>query len=201
MSPSCLMQQVLGDDWQRLPPALKKHHLAQRYADLGHLDIVYPPFMQACLNLLSWFGVLFNHRGKALATQVVKTIDGHQLHWKRRIQLPDGQVMTFNSRWETAGDHAIIEYVNAFLGLKMRLRVADGLIHYEGVYFVLKLGMVKLPIPEWLILGHCIIVEKALDEDHFHMEFHLQHPLLGRLYHYRGRFHTASQSGKIIMVT
>ena len=196
MSPSCLMQQVLGDDWQRLPPALKKHHLAGHHnADVGHLHIDYPPFMQACLNLLSWFGVLFNHRGKALTTQVVKAMDGHQLHWKRRIQLPDGQVMTFNSRWEAVGDHAIIEYVNAFLGLKMRLRVANGLI-YEGMHLVLKLGRVKLPIPEWLLLGHCLIVEKALDEDKFHMEFHLQHPLLGRLYSYSGYFHTISQPAK-----
>ena len=200
MSPPCLMQQVLGEDWQRLPPALKKHHLAQHYADVGHLDIDYPPFMQACLNLLSWFGVLFNHRGKTLATQVVKAMDGNQLHWKRSIQLPDGRVMTFNSRWQAAGDHAIIEYVNAFLGLKMRLHVTDGLI-YEGAHLVLKLGVVKLPIPEWLLLGHCVIIEKALDEDNFHMEFHLQHPLLGRLYCYRGRFHTISQPGKIIMET
>ena len=192
MSPPCLMQQVLGDDWQRLPPALKKHHLAQRYADLGYLDVDYPPFMQACLNLLSRFGVLFNHRGKGLTTQVVKAMDGHQLHWKRRIQLPSGRAMTFNSRWEVAGDHAIIEYVNAFLGLKMRLRVADGLF-YEGTHLVLKLGRVKLPVPEWLLLGHCVIAEKALDENHFHMEFHLQHPLLGRLYRYRGCFHSISQ--------
>ena len=119
MNPSCLMQQVLGDDWQRLPPALKKHHQAGHNADLGHLDIDYPPFMQACLNLLSWFGILFNHRGRAFTTHVVKTMDDNQMHWKRHIQLPDGREVTFNSSWEAAGDHAIIEYVNAFLGLKI----------------------------------------------------------------------------------
>ena len=80
----------------------------------------------------------------------------------------------------------------------MRLRVADGLI-YEGAHLVLKLDVVKLPIPEWSLLGHCVIMEKALGEDNFHVEFHLQHPLLGRLYCYHGRFHTISQPGKIIM--
>jgi len=127
-------------------------------------------------------------------------MDGNQLHWKRHIQLPDGREMTFNSRWEAAGDHAIIEYVNAFMGVKMQLQVADGLV-YEGVHLVLKLGLIRLLLPEWLLLGHSHIVEKALDEDHFHMEFHLQHPLLGRLYRYRGYFHTISQPGKIIMET
>ena len=187
MSPPCLMQQVLGDDWQRLPPALKKHHLAQHNTDLGQLDIDYPSFMQFFLNLLSWFGILFNRRGRGFATEVVKSMDGNQLHWKRSIRLSDSRRMTFNSRWVAAGDHCIIEYVNFFLGLKMRLRVVDGLI-YEGVHLVVNLGILKLPVPECLLLGHCLIREKALGEDQFHMEFHLQHPLLGRLYSYNGRF-------------
>ncbi|BAO43641.1 DUF4166 domain-containing protein [Thiolapillus brandeum] len=180
------MQQVLGEDWQRLPPALKRHHQAQDNMDLGYLDIEYPPFMQAYLNLLFRLGALLNRRGKGLVTQVVKTMEGTSQGWRRCIHLPNGRILEFSSHWEAAGDHTIIEYVNPFMGLKMKLRVADGL-HYEGVCLILRLGGLKLPLPEWL-LGHTSIVEQALNHQYFHMDFQLQHPWLGRLYRYRGDF-------------
>jgi hypothetical protein len=45
-----------------------------------------------------------------------------------------------------------------------------------------------LPIPEWLVLGHTTIVEEAIDETHFVMDFRLTHPLLGEVFRYSGKF-------------
>jgi hypothetical protein len=50
------------------------------------------------------------------------------------------------------------------------------------------LGLGWLPIPEWLVLGHTTIVEVALDDRHFAMDFRLTHPLLRQVFRYNGEF-------------
>jgi hypothetical protein len=85
----------------------------------------------------------------------------------------------------------LIEYVNSVLGLQMAACLKDGQLHYRGVRFVAKLGALRLPIPEWLALGHTTIVEEAVDENHFVMDFRLTHPLFGQVFRYSGKFESA----------
>jgi hypothetical protein len=56
------------------------------------------------------------------------------------------------------------------------------------VRFVAKLGRWLLPIPEWLVLGHTTIVEQAVDDTHFEMDFRLTHPWFGQVFRYAGTF-------------
>ena len=58
---------------------------------------------------------------------------------------------------------------------------------------VAKLGPLTIPIPEWLTLGHATIVEEALDDTHFAMDFRLTHPLFGQLFRYSGTFEAATR--------
>lgn len=185
-----LMQQVLDDQWTQLPPALQAHYALNDNRDIGVLDIEYPDFMQCYLNLIFLFGALINRRGKQTPTIVQKWMQGQTQHWKRTIRFGDGKEIIFQSRWEYAGPHELIEYVNAFMGLRMATYVRDNKLIYRGISLVLKLGPIKLPIPEWLVLGHTTIEEKALDNNYFEMDFKLQHPLFGMIYRYTGIFHT-----------
>ena len=52
------------------------------------------------------------------------------------------------------------------------------------------IGLDQLPIPEWLALGHTTIVEEAVDESQFRMDFRLTHPLFGQVFRYAGIFDT-----------
>lgn len=47
-----------------------------------------------------------------------------------------------------------------------------------------------LTLPEWIALGHTTIVEEALDDSHFAMDFRLTHPLFGQVFRYAGKFST-----------
>lgn len=40
-----LIQQVLGADWDALPPALQAHYHFGTTSDTGRMDIEYPRFM------------------------------------------------------------------------------------------------------------------------------------------------------------
>ena len=187
-----LMQSALGADWDKLPPALQAHYCYGTTTDTGHLDIDYPRFMQAWLSVLRVFGALVNRSGRGVSTLVAKSIVGDRQYWRRTLTYPDGKVVCFNSFWVAVGGNQLIEFVNPVLGLQMAPRVEEGRLHYRGVQFVVKLGPLLLPIPEWLVLGRTTIVEEAVDDKHFVMDFRLTHPLLGQVFRYSGKFRAAS---------
>ena len=186
------MQQALGADWERLPPALRAHYRCGPTIDTGHLDIEYPRLMQPLMSVLYAVGALVNRRGRNVPTVVEKRVVGERQYWRRKIAYPSGKVIHFNSSWIYAGQGQVIEFVNPVLGLQMEPSVMGKRLHYRGVRFVAKLGPLLLPIPEWLVLGHTTIVEEAIDETRFAMDFRLTHPLLGEVFRYSGKFEAAS---------
>ncbi|MGE8358235.1 MAG: DUF4166 domain-containing protein, partial [Microvirgula sp.] len=75
--------------------------------------------------------------------------------------------------------------------LQMAPYVVGSRLHYRGVRFIVRLGPLLLPIPEWLVLGHTTIVEEAIDDTRFAMDFRLTHPLLGQVFRYAGVFESS----------
>lgn len=186
-----LMQQALGKDWDLLPSALQAHYRLGTTVEAGAMDIEYPRWMQPWLNVLRLMGALVNRAGRQVSTVVVKEVIGDRQHWRRTLTYADGRSIRFNSFWIAAGDAHVIEFVNPVLGLQMAPRVEAGRLHYRGVRFVARMGRFMLPIPEWLVLGRTTIIEEAVDEDHFVMDFRLTHPLLGEVFRYSGTFRIA----------
>jgi len=187
-----IMQMALGADWDRLPPALQAHYRFGHTVDRGHLDIDYPRFMQPCLSLLRCLGILVNRPGTAVPTMVSKRVENDMQLWQRTMHYDDGRTLTFDSRWTWAGGNQLIEWVNPWLGLQMAVQLQGSDLHYAGVCFVLRLGPLQLAIPEALLLGHTCIVERALDDSRFAMDFRLIHPLLGMTFRYAGTFTATS---------
>lgn len=182
------LQQALGMHWDELPTALRFHYQAGTNTDVGALTVDYPRWMQPCLDLLRGMGVLVNRRGEGFRTDVEKQMDGAIQRWTRTLTLPEGKIIYFRSAWVYAGGNEVIEYVNGLLGLRMAVHVSNGRLYYEGRSFVLKVFGRPLPIPEWCLLGHTTIVESALDDARFDMDFKLRHPLLGQVFRYAGVF-------------
>jgi hypothetical protein len=186
-----LMQCALGDDWEKLPPALQAHYRHGTTIEVGQLTVEYPYFMQPLLAVLRLFGALVDRGGKDLPTIVEKNVVGSRQYWRRTINYPDGKVIRFNSFWVPAEDGQLIEFVNSVLGLQMVPFVQEGKLCYRGVRYVARLGSRLLPIPEWLALGHTVISESAIDDTRFAMDFRLRHPLFGEVFRYSGEFETA----------
>jgi hypothetical protein len=183
-----LMHGALGAQFELLPPALQAHYKAGVTRETGHMDIEYPRWMQPFLTLLRSFGALVNRAGPQVPTLVEKCDEGAQQRWRRTMNYSDGKVIYFNSTWVAGVGNRLIEYVNPFLGLEMAMHVDNGKLYFEGVNFVVKLGHLLVPIPEWLLLGHTTIVEEAVDSNHIAMDFRVTHPLLGQIFRYAGQF-------------
>jgi len=188
-----IVQQALGEKWFSLPATLQAHYQANDNTDIGVLDIEYPVWMQMFLNGLHLIGALLNSKGTNIPATVEKKMHENVQYWNRTITFNDGKKVFFRSRWCYVGGNKLIEYVNPVFGLCMSVDVRDKTLYYQGEYFVLKLGKIILPIPEWLLLGHTTIVEQQADDDHFSMDFRLRHPLFGQIYRYAGRFATVSE--------
>ena len=182
------MQIALGDQWQQLPPALQAHYQSNANSDIGEMDIEYPVYMQPYLSLLRLFGALINRRGKNIPTTVEKHMKGDIQYWKRTVHFTQDKIIIFSSFWVHDGSNELIEYVNPFLGLRMSVHIENNELHYEGRNFVVKLGKLLIPIPEWLVLGHTTIRETALNNDEFKMDFKLRHPIFGTIFRYSGKF-------------
>jgi hypothetical protein len=184
------MQQALGEQWQQLPPSLQAHYQQTNNTDIGTLDIEYPRYMQPYLSFMRLLGALVNQKGKAVPATVEKWMEGDIQQWKRSISFPNGKTVFFKSHWVYVEGNELIEYVNSFMGLRMAVSVEKGQLHYSGKHYVIKLGSLLLPMPEWLILGHTTIVETAINENEFTMDFRLCHPLFGQVFRYAGKFTT-----------
>jgi hypothetical protein len=182
------MQTALGDDFAKLPPALRAHYRHGATRDCGWLDIAFPAWMRPWLGLLHRVGALVPRGGRGIATVVDKRVIGERQYWQRTIRFADGETVRFDSVWEPAENNTLIEYVNPVLGLQMQPYVVADRLCYRGIRFVARLGRWRLPIPEWLVLGHTTIVEQALDEKRFAMDFRLTHPLFGEVFRYSGEF-------------
>lgn len=195
-----LMQLALGDQWDLLPPALKAHYGENENGEnhaTGVLTIDYPWFMQWPLSFFRLLGALVNERGENLTTTVSKINKGGKQFWHREIIYPNGKIIIFDSVFVSGENKDFIEYINPFLGLRMFAFVEGDKLRYESKGYVLKLGNLKIPIPEWLALGHASIIEwqaEGNDDYTFDMDFRIKHPLFGELFCYKGKFTTEKLS-------
>ena len=182
------MKQVLGADWERLPLALQAHYRDDGARDLGQLDIAFPGCLLPMLWAMRLVGALVHRRGNAVETTVHKQAEGGREHWRRTLRYADDRVLHFDSYRVAAGAGRLIEFVNPVLGLELALHVVGEELHCSGTRMVARLGPWLLTIPEWMVLGHTTIVERAVDGQRYTMDFRMTHPLLGELFRYAGQF-------------
>lgn len=188
------MQQALGEQWDQLPKALQKHYennpLGINKAE-GHLNIDYPRFMQWPLNLMRLMGALLNRHGDQLPTIVIRTMESERQYWHRTITFPDEKTIHFKSQFiYQKKTNELIEFINRFIGMKMRVYVENNQLHYRSTAYVIKLGSKLISIPEYLSLGYASIIETAGNNNEFEMQFDIKHPLLGQVFSYAGKFCT-----------
>lgn len=190
-----LMQQALGPDWYRLPPALQAHHRGGCLLEHGHLDIHFPAPLKPVLWLLGCLGALVHRRGTRVPTRVARcTVHGLQ-RWQRLLQYADGRQIRFDSVWEAGPPGRLVEFVNPVLGVELAPRVADGCLHYHGVRLVLRCGRWSCHLPSGLGLGAVCIIEREVDAAHIAMDFRMRHPWFGELYRYAGVFQVDLRHG------
>ena len=198
-----VIKEALGDQWEALSDVVKRHYDMTPGEQIemkieGVMDEIYHSTM-AKLFLLPGriFGALVPYRGKDIPTIVrnwTETDNNKAMYWHRTLSFPNKPPVIFRSRMEHIGGDEIIEFVKYGMGIRMRMSVEDGALVFKSLGYIWRIAGIKIPIPTWAILGDAKIVERAVSDSGFYIEFDMVHPLLGRTFSYSGTFSIVASS-------
>ena len=195
-----VIRQAVGDSWGELANIVKQHYgitpeQLSKMTIKGIMDEVYHSKI-AKLFLLPGriFGALVLYKGILIPTEVNNlTSENNEkaMFWHRILNFPNKPPLIFALRMEYVGGNDIIEYVRYGMWIRMAMSVKDGALVFKSKGYVWNIVGMALPIPTWLILGNAIIIEKAMSDNQFYIDFTMIHPLLGKIFSYSGFFHIA----------
>lgn len=192
-----VIQKALGNNWDDLAETVKQHYditpgEASNMTIKGVMDEVYhSPIAKLFLLPGRIFGALVPYKGKNIPTEVKNwtTSDNNAaMFWHRTLEFPNKAPVIFKSRMEYVKDDEIIEYVRYGMGIRMRVSVKNNALIFKSIGYVWKLAGIKIPIPTWAILGDAEIIERAISDDEFFIDFNMTHPLFGRTFSYSGLY-------------
>ncbi len=194
-----LLQQALGESWEKLPSVIQRHYClssSQNTSSVVHgsMTIDYPAFVKPILIGSRLLGALIHLKGGPMKVRVEKWIreNSNALYWQRDIEAPDGSKTVFSSRMELDGDGQLIETVGFGFGIRLKISANDsGQLIYRSNGYIWNCGPISLPIADALLLGHATIIETPISKDEFELDFKIHHPLFGQTYSYGGVFHYA----------
>lgn len=196
-NPVSIMKKALGEEWELLDDIVKQHYemapgTSSSMTIHGSMDKVFHSNI-AKLFLLPGriFGALVPYRGSDISTEVknwTRNDNTKAMFWHRTLQFPGKPLTEFRSRMEYSNGDEIIEYVKYGLGIRMHMSVDDGALVFTSAGYVWDIGLARIPIPTWAILGDSKIVERAVSENEFYIDFNMVHPLFGRTFGYSGNF-------------
>jgi len=200
-TPQPVIKKALGDDWDKLADVVKQHYditpgTPSNMVIKGIMDEVYhSPVAKLFLLPGRIFGALVPYRGKNIPTEVKNWTTAENktaMLWHRTLAFPNKAPVIFRSRMEHIKNDEIIEYVRFGMGIRMRMSEKDGALIFRSIGYVWKIAGIKFPIPTWAILGNAEIIEKALPDNRFYIDFNMIHPLFGRTFSYSGEYSIAT---------
>jgi hypothetical protein len=96
--------------------------------------------------------------------------------------------VTFFSRMVPAGKNRVIEWMRIGVGWHARYRYHGEKVFLEHVGYKVRLFGIAVSLPISWLIGKGSAEEWPLSDTSFGMSMELRHPLLGKIYGYRGVF-------------
>lgn len=188
-----LFAKVLGDDWQKLSPFMKKRFGNRPYTDdmvvvNGVMTIKRSRWMRLMKPLLTMSGALIQEDGENIPVIVkFRSERNSSKYWfDREFKL--SKPIHFKSYMMNIKDNIMVEFMRFNMGWRAKFSV-DGdrvLMSHHG--YVFRFFNVLIPMPMGLLLGKCNVVERQISDDTFSMDAALNHFLFGKIYEYKGIF-------------
>jgi hypothetical protein len=187
----CRFRALLPDDqWGRLPLAVWRR-FSKRLAD-GRTIIYVGEIDEACCSRPGWWlaqiarvigGPLPTGTEIGVPTIVTVTEDaatGGQV-WTRIRARKHGFPQVIHSSKRFAGPTGLEEYVGYGISMALRISVANEALLFHSVGYSLRLGRLRLPLPDWLTPGDLTVTHRDLGGGEFRFTLEITHPRFGRL--------------------
>ncbi|MEY4641301.1 MAG: hypothetical protein RLZZ227_1295 [Pseudomonadota bacterium] len=192
-----IVKRALGKDWDLVPEILQRNfsprpgseceiRLKGLMYDISHSRIgrllIYPGRL---------FGALVPYQGNNIGIRIdlrTHESDPRFMYWHRVHFFPENPELVFSSRMEYLGGNEFIERVRTSLGMRMKASINAGVLKFEAVCYQWDLFGFQIRLPNWLLLGTGVILERQVAPDQFEMRFEINHPWWGRTFTYTGIF-------------
>ncbi|UUX51871.1 DUF4166 domain-containing protein [Nisaea acidiphila] len=185
---------VFGDDWERLPPVIRRHYPNRPFSDdatrvEGALDVVSAGPVRLLAPLLSALGQIpaRNDHGVPVSVTFRSDPGSAAFVFDRRFRFDDGDYH-FRSRMLHLGGGEVVEVMRYGFFWRCRYAWRNGKVILAHRCYGIRLFGCHVPLPLGLLLGRNEAEEVPVDTDSFEMMTQITHPLWGRVYEYRGRF-------------
>ncbi|NVJ62458.1 MAG: DUF4166 domain-containing protein [Gammaproteobacteria bacterium] len=113
--------------------------------------------------------------------------------WDRRYHFPNkptNQVVSTKS----INQNGLSELVGFGFGMKLDVNEYKGAIVFESTKFFVKIGKLKLTIPDWLTPGKTTVQQRAINNEEFEFTLRVTHKFFGQMFYQIGRFKNINQS-------
>lgn len=189
-----IFQPIFADNWQQLPPVLKKHYANRPYsADIvpleGSMDIEFSKLTRALAPLFRLFGALSPYEGKNIPTTVYSKSETGTSNYilERHFNFPGRKTYIFRSKLIPLGEDRVIEAMKFGIGWYCQFKYENNRVWLIHKGFRWRVFGLLVPLPLNLFLGRAEAWEEAIDDDNFRMYMAMRHPWFGN-YIYKGQF-------------
>jgi hypothetical protein len=190
-----------NEDWGRLPVAIWRR-FSKRLEDCRTVIYVGEVDEVSVSRIGWWFAQVARVIGGPLPTGaetcvpmvVAVTEDaasGGQI-WTRICARKRGFPQVIHSAKRFAGPTGLEEYIGFGIAIALHLCVADQALHFHSTGYSLRIGRLRLSLPEWLAPGDLTVTHSDLGGSEFRFTLDLIHPRFGRLIHQSARFTEAA---------
>lgn len=188
---------LLGERWLFLPPATRARFL--RHIGAGAC-VTYVGEVTECrmsrtgrvlaqaARLIGAPLPLGRDTGVAASVSVTAAADGKGQFWTRQYNRHHGFPQVIHSIKRFSGPTGIEEYLGLGIGIALRLREAGGALLFVSDHYFLKLGPVRLRLPNALMPGTLTVGHMDIGGGRFVFSLDLVHPMLGELVHQHAVF-------------
>jgi hypothetical protein len=183
---------LLGARWLFLPPATRRRFLRRIAcgACVAYLGEVIECRMSRAGWLLAQAARLVGaplplgtEAGVSACVSVTADGEGHGQYWTRQYGRAQGFPQVIHSVKRFAGPTGLEEYLGLGLGIALRLEEAGGSLLFVSDHYFLKIGALRLRLPNWAMPGALTVGHHDIGGGRFLFSLDLVHPWLGELVH------------------
>lgn len=190
---SPLFKKVLGDDWQKLSTLMKRRFGNRPYSDdliivNGTMTIKRSRWMRLLKPLLKISGALIQQDGENIPVTVKFQSEINSAKYGFNREFKFSQSIYFKSYMVHIKNNIIVEFMRFNMGWRAKFSVEGDRVLMSHHGYVFLFFNILIPMPIWLLMGKCNVIERQISEDSFSMEMNLRHFLFGKIYEYKGIF-------------
>lgn len=194
-----LFRRILGEEWLRLHPDIqarfaknpepgKPLYYRGELSELScsrfgkFLGFMTMPLIKGAL-------IPFNDKDFPVDIEVYSKKDCPFIFKQRIYRLNGRKPIQFTSYMRESEKGEVLEYVGKGLGMKLKLHVQDGNLHFTSDGYFWDVFGLRIPLPGVLTPGKTFLCHRNDNPDQFNIRIEIKHCLLGKTFTQVGVFH------------